>query len=90
MSQSLVGAMTAILEGASGGELALASADQITCPVLLITGEHDFLAPPALVAHAAARIRGAEAMTADGAEHDVQNSHPDWLTHTILDWLARH
>jgi valacyclovir hydrolase len=89
MSQSQAGAVTAILEGASGGELALASADQITCPVLLITGAHDFFAPPSLVAQAAARIRGAETMTADGAGHDVQNSHPDWLTHTILDWLAR-
>jgi valacyclovir hydrolase len=90
MSQSHVGAVSAILESASGGELALASADRITCPVLLITGEHDVFAPPALVAQSAARIRGAEAMTADGAEHDVQNSRPDWLAHTILDWLGKH
>jgi valacyclovir hydrolase len=90
MSQSHVGAVSAILESASGGELALAQAENIVCPVLLITGEQDVFAPPALVAQAAARIRGAEAVTADGAGHDVQNSRPDWLTQTILNWLARH
>jgi pimeloyl-ACP methyl ester carboxylesterase len=58
--------------------------------VLLITGEHDFFAPPALVAQSAARIRGAEVAPVEGAGHDVQNSHPDWLTQTILDWLGRH
>jgi pimeloyl-ACP methyl ester carboxylesterase len=90
MSQSLVGAMGAILESASGGELALAQAENIVCPVLLITGEQDFFAPPMLVAQSAVRIRGAETLVAEGAGHDVQNSRPDWLRQTILDWLRRH
>jgi valacyclovir hydrolase len=90
MLQSHVGALTAIMEGASGGELALAKADRIACPVLLITGEQDVFAPPTLVAQSAVRIRGAETLVAEGAGHDVQNSRPDWLRQTILDWLRRH
>lgn len=90
MSQSHVGAVSAILESASGGELALAQAENIVCPVLLITGERDVFAPPTLVAQSAMRIRGAETLVAEGAEHDVQNSRPDWLRQAILDWLRRH
>ena len=90
MSQSLAGALSAILEGASGGELALAGAENIVCPALLITGEHDVFAPPTLVAQSAARIRSAEALVVDGVGHDVQNSRPDWLRQTILDWLRTH
>lgn len=88
MTQNLVGGISAIVE--AGGELALAQADQIACPVLLITGEHDMFAPPKLIEQLARRIPHAEMAIVDGAGHDVQNSHPDWLARTIHDWLQRH
>jgi pimeloyl-ACP methyl ester carboxylesterase len=58
--------------------------------VLLIAGEHDMFAPPALASQLAARIRTAEVLVAEGAEHSVHHDRPDWLTHTILDWLGKH
>lgn len=88
MTHSLVGAQSAIIEG--GGDLSLSKAGNITCPVLLITGEHDIFAPPALLSQSVARIRGAETLVAEGAGHDVQNARPEWLAQTILGWLKKH
>jgi valacyclovir hydrolase len=88
MTQSAAAANSDIIE--RGGEVGLAKAGNITCPVLLITGEHDFFAPWTLVCQSAARIRMAETLKADGAGHDVHNARPDWLAQTILDWLKRH
>jgi pimeloyl-ACP methyl ester carboxylesterase len=47
-------------------------------------------APPPLIQQLAARIPHAETRVVEGADHDVQNSHPDWLARTILDWLESH
>ena len=88
MTQSLVGALRAIIK--DGGDLSLSKASTITCPVLLIVGEHDFFAPPALASELAARIRTAEVLVAEGAEHNVYGDRPEWLTQTILDWLGKH
>src|SRR5438552_12562493 len=54
MTQSVVGALSDIIKG--GGELSLSKAGNITCPVLLIAGEHDIFAPPALVSQLATHI----------------------------------
>ena len=43
-----------------GGDISRSHMGNITCPTLLITGEHDMFAPPALVAEVAKEIRGAE------------------------------
>lgn len=88
MTQSMATAKTGIIE--AGGDVSLSKAGNITCPVLLISGEHDFFAPPALASELAARIRTAEVLVAEGAEHNVYADHPEWLTHTILDWLGKH
>jgi len=88
MTQSLVGALRDIIK--DGGDLSLSKAGTITCPALLIAGEHDFFAPPALASKLAARIRTAEALVAEGAEHNVYGDRPEWLTQTILDWLGKH
>lgn len=88
MTRSVVAAYGDIIAG--GGDISLSKVSHITCPVLLITGEHDFLATPALLAQLAARIGTAEVLQADGAGHDVHHSRPDWLAQTILDWLKRH
>jgi pimeloyl-ACP methyl ester carboxylesterase len=90
MTQSQTTALGAIIDGPTKGDLGLAKADDIACPVLLLTGVEDIFVPPALLAQSAARIRGAETVVAEGAGHDIQNSRPDWLADTILGWLKRH
>jgi valacyclovir hydrolase len=86
MTQNAARAMTEIIE-TRGGDLSLSRADTINCPVLLITGEHDPFAPPALVAELAARIPNARAVEVKGAGHDVHHSHTELLLTTVLDWL---
>ncbi len=88
MTQSVVGALSDIIK--EGGELSLSKAGNITCPVLLIAGEHDMFAPPALASELAARIRTAEVLEAEGAEHNVYMDRPEWLTEKILDWVGKH
>jgi len=88
MTQSVVGALSDIIK--EGGELSLSKAGNITCPVLLIAGEHDMFAPPALASELAARIRTAEVLEAEGAEHNVYMDRPECLTQKILDWVGKH
>ena len=87
MTRSLVGAIGAIID--AGGDVSLSRAGDIACPVLLIAGEHDFFAPPQLVAQLAGRIGVAEVREVPGAGHDLHASHPDWLAQTLVDWLGK-
>jgi len=87
MTQSEVGALTDIIE--AGGDISLSKAGNITCPVLIIVGEHDIFVPVALASQLAARLRTAEVREAEGAGHDVHNDRPEWLAQTLLDWLQR-
>jgi pimeloyl-ACP methyl ester carboxylesterase len=89
MSQSMVTALSAIMES-RGGDLSLSKAGSIVCPVLLITGEHDMFVPMALISQFAARAGAAEAVEAKGAGHDVHNALPEWTAQTVLDWLKQH
>ena len=88
MTRNFVGAARAIIAG--GGDISWSKVGAIACPVLLITGEHDPLAPPALVSELATRIRTAEFLEAAGAGHGIHHDRPEWLAQTILDWLKRH
>jgi pimeloyl-ACP methyl ester carboxylesterase len=88
MTQSMATAKTGIID--AGGDVSLSKAGNITCPVLLISGEHDIFAPPSLASELAARIRAAEVLVAEGAEHNVYMDRPEWLMQTILDWLGKH
>ncbi|MSP13814.1 MAG: alpha/beta hydrolase [Chloroflexi bacterium] len=88
MTRSLVGALGEIIE--HGGDISLSKAGDITCPVLLIAGEHDFFAPPALLSQLAGRIHAVKVLVVEGAGHDVHNAQPAWLAQTIRDWLQRH
>jgi pimeloyl-ACP methyl ester carboxylesterase len=85
----MVAAKTAIIEQA-GGDVSLSRADDIACSVLLVAGEHDMFAPPALASQLAARVPTAEVLVAEGAAHDVYGDRPEWMTQTILDWLGKH
>ena len=89
MIQSDVSALSDIIEK-RGGDLSLSKAGNITCPVLLIAGEHDMFAPPALASQLAAHIPTAEVLVAEGAEHNVYGDRPEWMTQTILGWLGKH
>jgi valacyclovir hydrolase len=89
MTQSEANAIGAIIE-TRGGDLSLSKADQITCPALLIAGEHDMFVPPPLLTQLASRIPNSESHIVEGAGHAVNDDKPEWLASTILDWLSRH
>jgi valacyclovir hydrolase len=75
----------------AGGDISRKRAAEISCPTLLITGEQDSMfAPPAVVSDLAGAIRHAQFVVAKGAGHSVHHDSPDWLTKTIVDWLAKH
>ncbi|MFC3765142.1 alpha/beta fold hydrolase [Tenggerimyces flavus] len=88
MTSSLARAMGDIV--ARGGDLSRSRAADISCPVLLVNGTHDFLAPPEPAQEFANAIPRGEFREAVGAGHDVHHSHGDWLEDTLLGWLAEH
>jgi len=88
MTRNFVNALRTII--ANGGDISLSKAGGITCPVLLIVGEHDFVCPPPLVAQLATHIPAAEVIEVEGAGHAVHDDRPEWLAQTLLDWLAGH
>ena len=81
-------AFRAIIE--AGGDISRKRAGEIACPALLITGEQDFLAPPAVVSEMAGAMQRAEFIEAKGADHMVHHASPEWLAKTIVDWLSKH
>jgi len=87
MTQSFAKTLRTVME--AGGDISRSLAASIRCPALLITGEHDFLAPPALVADMAQAIPRAEFLEAKGASHAVHHEQPEWLVETVVAWLAR-
>ncbi len=87
MIQSVADAMSDIIK--AGGELSRSKVEMITCPVLLITGEHDMFAPPALVCELAAHMCNAEMLVAQRAEHFIFLDCPEWLRQTILEWVRK-
>ena len=88
MAQSEAAAMRAIME--AGGDISRSHAASIICPALLITGEDDFLATPALVSDMARAISLGEFVEAKGAGHAVHHDRPAWLSETVVGWLSNH
>jgi valacyclovir hydrolase len=86
-TRSFSAAMGGII--ARGGSISRDRASEITCPVLLIAGEHDELATPDVVRDLAGRIAGAQAVVAVGAGHGVSWDQPEWLNDTLLAFLRR-
>ena len=85
MTQSAARAFRAIME--AGGDISRSHAASIICPALLITGEHDFLASPTLVAEIAGAIPNGTFLEAKGSSHPVHHEQPAWLVETIVAWL---
>jgi pimeloyl-ACP methyl ester carboxylesterase len=88
MTQSAGKAFRAIMEG--GGDISRSRAASISCPALLIAGEHDFLAPPVLVSDMARAIPNGEFLEAKGASHPVHHEQSAWLVEAIVGWLSKH
>ncbi len=87
MTKSAAGAFRKIIE--SGGDISRSIAGDIRCPTLLITGEHDFLATPSLVAEMANAIPKVELLEAAGASDAVHQVLSDWLLDSVVGWLSR-
>lgn len=88
MTHSEANALRAIIE--AGGDLSRSQASGITCPVLLLTGEHDPFCPPALAAGLAQEIPRGEFVRVDDVGHDVHTARPEWLAETVTRWLVRY
>jgi valacyclovir hydrolase len=87
MTQNFAGALDAII--AAGGDISRSRAHTITCAVMLIFGERDFLAPRTLVEALASQIETAEVVEAEGAGHGVHVERPEWFVNTVVEWLAK-
>ncbi len=87
MTQSVGKAFRQMME--SGGDISRSRAADIRCPALLITGEHDFIATPELVADMAGAMPNAEYLEASGASHAVHHEQPEWLEQTVCGWLSK-
>jgi valacyclovir hydrolase len=87
MTKSLGQALAEMMD--AGGDISLSRASKITSPALIINGENDFLAPPALGQQMAAAMPHAEFVEAKGAGHMVHADSGDWLIGTIMEWLAK-
>lgn len=88
MAQSQASSARAIMD--AGGDISRSQAASIACPALLITGEHDFLATPALVTDMAQAIPNGVFLETNGASHAVHQDQPGWLAETVVSWLAKH
>jgi pimeloyl-ACP methyl ester carboxylesterase len=74
---------------AAGGDISFSRAGGISCPALLIAGEHDPFAPAALLRELGDRIVGSEVVIVPGAGHAIHAEQPDWLRQTLQAWFAR-
>lgn len=81
-------AVLAIL--AAGGDVALAQAGAIRCPVLLINGEHDEGNPLHLVQQLAVRIPDCTLEIWPGLGHPVHRDAPDRFNQRVLAFLRQH
>ncbi len=87
MAESAAKSFRAIME--AGGDISRSRAASIAVPALLIAGEDDFLATPALVSDMAGAIPNGEFAVAKNAGHPVHHEQPEWLVETIAGWLAK-
>lgn len=87
MTQGWAEASKAIL--ARGGDISLSRAAEIRCPALLISGEHDPFATPAMTRELAARIPHSTTEIVQGVGHAIHHEQPKWFVGRVLGWLGR-
>lgn len=68
----------------------LSTLEGIKLPVLMIAGDADLYAPPALMRRMADRIEGVQFVVVPDAGHSVWWEAPDEFNNTVLKFLARH
>jgi pimeloyl-ACP methyl ester carboxylesterase len=72
---------------ANGGDISLSRAHEIRCPALLLSGEHDPYATPAMTRALAARITNATYEIVPGAGHALHHEQPEWFVGRVTGWL---
>ncbi len=88
MTQSFAKSLRAIM--GAGGDISRSRAGNISCPALLITGEHDMFAPPPLVSETVGAIPAGKFLEVKDASHPLHHERSDWLVATVTDWLGKH
>jgi valacyclovir hydrolase len=78
-------AVLALLD--AGGDISLALAPTIRCPVLLIAGERDPFAPPADVRRLGSSVTRSTVHLVPGVGHAVHQASSEWFQSTVRGWL---
>lgn len=74
----------------SKNRVTLAMLEGIKIPTLVIAGDADLYAPPAMMRRVADRIQGAQFMALPEAGHSVWWEAPDEFNRTVLTFIAKH
>jgi pimeloyl-ACP methyl ester carboxylesterase len=64
--------------------------ETIRVPTLLLTGDADLFAPPAVMRLFAARVKGAESVVVPEAGHSAYWEQPEFFNRVALEFLAKH
>jgi pimeloyl-ACP methyl ester carboxylesterase len=64
--------------------------ETITVPTLLLTGDADLFAPPAVMRMFAARVKGSQSVVVPEAGHSAYWEQPEFFNRAVLDFLAKH
>ena len=70
--------------------ITLASLETIAVPTLLLTGDADLYAPPAVMRLFAARIKNAESVVVPEAGHSAYWEQPDTFNRVVLAFIRKH
>lgn len=71
-------------------KVTLAALESIKLPTLVIAGDADLYAPPALMHRVAEHIKGAQFVTVPDAGHSVWWETPDLFNRTVLAFIRKH
>jgi len=74
----------------SKNKVTLAMLERIKLPVLVIAGDADLYAPPALMRRLADRIKGAQFLVFTDAGHSVWWEVPEKFNSAVLEFIAKH
>jgi pimeloyl-ACP methyl ester carboxylesterase len=74
----------------SKNRVTLALIEEIKIPTLVIAGDADLYAPPAMMRRVADRIQGAQLIAVPEAGHSVWWEAPDKFNSSVLAFIAKH
>lgn len=64
--------------------------ETINVPTLLLTGDADLFAPPAVMRMFAARVKGSQSIVVPEAGHSAYWEQPEFFNRAVLEFLAKH